>query len=128
MISEVIALTRDQMRSNHISLTTELAAELKPVRGDKVQLQQVMLNLIVNAIDAMSAMPAGRQGLAIVSVNDGVQWGARRSPRFGAGDRAGTSRAAVRAVLYHQAAGHRHGAVDQPLDHRSPPGVAVGNG
>ena len=33
VISEVIALTRDQMRSNHISLTTELAAELKPVRG-----------------------------------------------------------------------------------------------
>ena len=72
VISEVIALTRDQMRSNDVSLTTELAAELKPVLGDKVQLQQVMLNLIVNAIDAMSAMPAGRQGLAIVSVNDGV--------------------------------------------------------
>jgi PAS domain-containing protein len=60
VISEVIALTRDQMRSNHVSLTTELAAKLKPVLGDKVQLQQVMLNLIVNAIDAMSAMPAGR--------------------------------------------------------------------
>jgi signal transduction histidine kinase len=73
VISEVIALTRDQMRSNHISLTTELAAGLKPVVGDKVQLQQVMLNLIVNAIEAMSAMPAGRQGLAIVSVNDGVK-------------------------------------------------------
>ena len=67
VISEVIALTRDQMRSNHISLTAELAAELKPVQGDKVQLQQVMLNLIVNAIDAMSTIPDGRRQLAIVS-------------------------------------------------------------
>jgi PAS domain S-box-containing protein len=72
VISEVIALTRDQMRNNDISLSTELAAELKPVVGDKVQLQQVMLNLIVNAIDAMSAMPDGQRRLAIVSVNDGL--------------------------------------------------------
>jgi len=72
VISEVIALTRDQMRNNDISLSTELAAELKPVVGDKVQLQQVMLNLILNAIDAMSAMPDGQRRLAIVSVNDGL--------------------------------------------------------
>jgi len=72
VISEVIALTRDQMRNDDISLTTELAAELKPVVGDKVQLQQVMLNLIVNAIDAMSAMPDGQRRLVIASVNDGL--------------------------------------------------------
>jgi PAS domain S-box-containing protein len=54
-IIDVIALTRDQMRRNNIALKTELADGLPSVRGDRVQLQQVILNLIANAIDAMSA-------------------------------------------------------------------------
>jgi PAS domain S-box-containing protein len=73
VILEVIALTRDQMRSNDIALSTQLAAELKPVVGDKIQLQQVMLNLIVNAIDAMSAIPDAPRQLTIVSLNDGLK-------------------------------------------------------
>jgi signal transduction histidine kinase len=72
VILEVIALTRDQIRSNGISLATELAPELKPVVGDKVQLQQVMLNLIVNAIDAMNATANGPQLLSIVCANAGA--------------------------------------------------------
>lgn len=54
-ILDVIALTRDQMRRNDIALEKTLADGLPPVWGDKVQLQQVILNLIVNAIEAMSA-------------------------------------------------------------------------
>jgi C4-dicarboxylate-specific signal transduction histidine kinase len=73
VILEVIALTRDQMRSNDIALSTQLAADLKPVVGDKIQLQQVMLNLIVNAIDAMSAIPDPPRQLTIVSLNDGLK-------------------------------------------------------
>jgi PAS domain S-box-containing protein len=53
-ILDVIALTRDQMRRNDIALEKTLADGLPPVWGDKVQLQQVILNLIVNAIEAMS--------------------------------------------------------------------------
>jgi signal transduction histidine kinase len=73
VISEVIALTRDQMRSNDISLNTELAAELKPVVGDEVQLQQVMLNLIVNAIEAMGETRGRRGQLTILSWNEGSE-------------------------------------------------------
>ena len=54
-ILDVIALTRDQMRRNDIALEERLADGLPPVWGDRVQLQQVMINLIVNAIEAMSA-------------------------------------------------------------------------
>jgi PAS domain S-box-containing protein len=53
-ILDVIALTRDQMRRSNIALETALADGLPNVRGDRVQLQQVILNLIANAIDAMS--------------------------------------------------------------------------
>ena len=70
VISGVIALTRDQMRSNDVSLDIELAAKLEPIQGDIVQLQQVMLNLIVNAIDAVSTRHDQRR-LQIVSMTDG---------------------------------------------------------
>ncbi|MBT2323649.1 PAS domain S-box protein [Variovorax paradoxus] len=54
-ILDAIALTRDQMRRNDIALEKTLADRLPPVWGDRVQLQQVIINLIVNAIEAMSA-------------------------------------------------------------------------
>jgi len=54
IVVDVIALTRDQMRRNDIALEKSLADGLPPMWGDKVQLQQVLLNLIVNAIEAMS--------------------------------------------------------------------------
>ena len=49
-ILEVIALTRTEAANNSVSVRTQLAEGLPPVQGDRVQLQQVMLNLIVNAI------------------------------------------------------------------------------
>jgi signal transduction histidine kinase len=70
IISEVIALTRDQMHSHGVALQTELAADIKAVRGDRVQLQQVMLNLIVNAVEAMSAMGDRQRQLVVRSIND----------------------------------------------------------
>jgi PAS domain S-box-containing protein len=54
-VLEVIALTRDEVRRNAISLETSLSPDVPPIEGDRVQLQQVVLNLLVNAIEAMSA-------------------------------------------------------------------------
>ena len=71
VISEVIALTRDQMHSHDVALQSELAADLIVVHGDRVQLQQVILNLIANAIEAMSTIRDRRRQLAILSANDG---------------------------------------------------------
>jgi hypothetical protein len=58
-ILEVIALTRAEAANNSVSVRTRLAEGLPCVQGDRVQLQQVMLNLIVNAIQAMSGIGEG---------------------------------------------------------------------
>ena len=68
---EIIALTRTEMQRNGVSLRTELASNLPPVSGDRVQLQQVILNLIINAIEAMRGMGDGRRQLLISSQNEG---------------------------------------------------------
>jgi C4-dicarboxylate-specific signal transduction histidine kinase len=55
---EVVVLTRGEAAKNGILVETRLADDLPSVDGDRIQLQQVGLNLIVNAIEAMSAMGA----------------------------------------------------------------------
>jgi signal transduction histidine kinase len=64
-ILEVIALTRAEAANNSVSVRTQFAEGLPRVQGDRVQLQQVMLNLIVNAIQAMSGIGEGVRELQI---------------------------------------------------------------
>jgi PAS domain S-box-containing protein len=70
-ILEVIALVQYQLRRSEILLETRLGHDLPLVRGDKVQLQQVLLNLIINAIEAMSGIKERPRELTIVSASDG---------------------------------------------------------
>jgi signal transduction histidine kinase len=69
-IREVIELTHTEVVKNSISLRTELADGLLIVQGDRVQLQQVILNLIINAIEAMSGVSEGKRELLIGTGND----------------------------------------------------------
>ena len=55
-IREVIALAEGEARRNSVTLRTDLAADLPPVAGDRVQLQQVILNLVMNGVEAMSSV------------------------------------------------------------------------
>jgi PAS domain S-box-containing protein len=64
-ILEVIALTRTEAANNSVSVRTQFAEGLPRGQGDRVQLQQVMLNLIVNAIQAMSGVGEGARELQI---------------------------------------------------------------
>ncbi len=64
-IMDVVALTRGELSSNGVSLQTQFAQGLPLIQGDRVQLQQVILNLIVNAIEAMSGMSKGGRELSI---------------------------------------------------------------
>jgi PAS domain S-box-containing protein len=70
-IAQVIELAADEIRRNGIVLRTQLADGLPRVQGDRVQLQQVLLNLILNAIDAMSPIRDRAPELTIVSGMDG---------------------------------------------------------
>jgi len=73
-ILEVIALTRTEAANNSVSVRTQLAEGLPRVQGDRVQLQQVLLNLIINAIEAMRDVGEEERELLISSRSepDGV--------------------------------------------------------
>jgi len=64
-INEVIELARSEITKNGVSVQTRLTEGLFPVEGDRVQLQQVVLNLILNAVEAMSSVEAGERELSI---------------------------------------------------------------
>ena len=66
VIREMIVLLRSEATRHSISFRTELAVDLPQVMGDRVQLQQVMMNLIMNSIDAMKDVDGTRE-LAIQS-------------------------------------------------------------
>jgi PAS domain S-box-containing protein len=66
-IREVIELTRGETVKNGISMQADLADGLPLIEGDRVQLQQVILNLIVNAVEAMSGASDGTRELLVSS-------------------------------------------------------------
>ena len=76
LASEVEALLGRELARNRIVLRTELAKSLPTVRGDRVQLQQVIVNLTMNAIEAMGDEANGRRELRIRSERDGDDGGA----------------------------------------------------
>ena len=66
-IGEVIAMARSGVQRNRISLQTQLANDLPLILGDRIQLQQVILNLLINAIEAMSEVSEGPRELWVSS-------------------------------------------------------------
>jgi signal transduction histidine kinase len=70
VISGVIALVRHELLSHRVSLRTELAPVLPGVLADRVQMQQVIINLVINAIEAMEAVTNGPRELLIRSSLD----------------------------------------------------------
>jgi PAS domain S-box-containing protein len=67
LIQDVLALVPGELRRNLIQLRTELAPDLPRILGDRVQLQQVLLNLVINGIEAMSAVTDRPRTLLISS-------------------------------------------------------------
>jgi PAS domain S-box-containing protein len=66
-IEEVVHLTEDEALRKGVVLRTELAGDLPFVLGDRVQLQQVLLNLIINGVEAMSSVADGPRELLVYS-------------------------------------------------------------
>ena len=71
VIDDVIALIRREINIHSISLRLELGASLPPVEGDRVQLQQVIMNLLMNGIQAMSTVTDRHRELRIRSREHG---------------------------------------------------------
>src|SRR5215469_7292867 len=69
-INEVVILARSAINRNGVSVQTRLADGLVPIHGDRVQLQQVVLNLILNAVEAMGSVEAGVRELLISTEQD----------------------------------------------------------
>jgi signal transduction histidine kinase len=80
LISETVALVRGDLRRNRIQVRIEPSAKLPQIKGDSIQLQQVLLNLITNAIDSMASedgprilgvrSECGDDGGVMISVSD----------------------------------------------------------
>jgi PAS domain S-box-containing protein len=64
-VIEVVALTRSEAKTHKVAVETKLAEGPQAIRGDRVQLQQVILNLIMNAIEAMAVSDAHSRRLLI---------------------------------------------------------------
>src|SRR5712692_3937122 len=70
VIREAISLEQREMLSQRVSLRTELASALPPVLGDRVQLQQVVINLVMNAVEAMAPVTDRPRDILIRSQRD----------------------------------------------------------
>jgi PAS domain S-box-containing protein len=65
IVADVLALARHESNSRRVTIRTEFSDELPTVWGDRIQLQQVLLNLVVNGMDAMSATEESKRVLII---------------------------------------------------------------
>lgn len=67
LIGEVLELVRGEMQKERVIVRSDLREEIPPVLANRVQLQQVMLNLITNAIEAMDCVTDGQRLLQVTS-------------------------------------------------------------
>ncbi|MGA8529138.1 MAG: ATP-binding protein [Acidobacteriaceae bacterium] len=82
LIGDVVLLTRPDLDRHGVRVETDLEPDIPAIQGDPVQLQQVLLNLILNAVDAMSPRPVGNRDLLLTltrQTNDTVVVGVRDS-------------------------------------------------
>ena len=70
VVREVVDLARNEVVSRRITVTSTLTPEIPLVLGDRIQLQQVVLNLVMNACDAMSDTHAAKRHLALATATE----------------------------------------------------------
>jgi hypothetical protein len=123
VITDVLALARRELAGRRIEVHTELPEDLPRVLGDRVQLQQVLLNLVMNGIEAMSGMARERRVLTIGGRRDELSG----SPAvwvmvqdLGSGVEPENMERLFEAFYSTKPQGMGMGAADQPLHRGSP--------
>ena len=117
LIQEALALGRGDLQKHGIVVQAEPNRQLPEVRGNRVQLQQVLLNLIMNAIDAMAAKDEPR----ILSVKSEAYEGDRVMVSVadtGTGISSQDVRSDIQPAVHDQIRRYGDGPVDLPCDHR----------
>jgi PAS domain S-box-containing protein len=115
VVREVVVLSATRLQEHHVRVATELTDDLPAVRGDRIELLQVLLNLLANAIDAMERVEKSErrttittrldQGAVVVAVKDcGVGLDAVDMQR-------------IHALVHDESDGHRRRTLPQPIDH-----------
>lgn len=102
-ILEVLTFVHGEVIKNGVNVQTHLAEHLPRIQGDRVQVQQVVLNLIINAIQAMSGLIEGKRELHISTANsasEAVRVGVRDS---GSRTERGQPAASLRSILHDEA-------------------------
>ena len=118
LVAEVAALVRVDAAMRQVTVDVDVPADLPQVQGDRVHLQQVLLNLILNGMDALNGASPEDRCVSVAVRHDGAHTVEIAVTDAGPGIPAATLRADLRAVLHHQTERYGHGAGDLPHDRR----------
>ena len=122
LIRDVAELTNIDARMAQAEVRFELTDPLPPVVGDRIQLEQVMVNLMRNAFEAMrDCQPEFRRLTIRTAVDDAQHIGSTCATAASAFRRPRRSR--LRPLLHHQAQRHGNGIAHQPVDYRQSRGT-----
>ena len=119
VVDEVLTFARNELRAKGILIRRELRSDLPSVMGDRVQLQQVILNLVMNGIDAMADVTDRRRILSVKSQLDERGSVLVTVQDSGAGLDPQHAETYIQCVLHDQARRDGDGIGDQHVDHRS---------
>ena len=118
LIRDTVAILRGELDAAGISTHLDLAPELPRVAAHRGQVQQVILNLLTNAADAMRSVMDRKRVLSVTSgpvEPDGIAVSVQDSGDRNRGER---RRAHLRCLLHHEVSRHGHGPVDLQVDRR----------
>ena len=125
-IVEVIGLAQGEFVKNGATVRTELGNGLPPIQGDRVHLQQVILNLVIKAVQAMNDVRIATVNYMSPSASSNRETASASPCGTPARAERGQRRSSVSTILHDQARRHGNGSIDLPVDHRRPPQTAVG--